>query len=314
MADWLEANFGPTLCASFFAPFHALYTAGLWSRIAPQDAYKSPVDLPTVIQGAFEKTAAVGYNASFIYPRDGLDALVHALSERTNLCCGKRAASINTQRHEVFFCDGSSLKYDQLISTLPLNTTIGLAGLEVDEEPAPYTSVLVLNVGARRGAKCPDDHWLYIPDSNSGFYRVGFYSNVDSSFLPASSRERNDHAAIYIERAYRGGEKPSEEAVRAYAAAAVEELQEWQFIAGEPEVADRTWIDVAYTWTWPDSNWRQKALALLEQHDIIMVGRYGRWVFQGIADSIRDGLTVGAAYRASPVYISRAEVLASGNN
>jgi hypothetical protein len=28
-----------------------------------------------------------------------------------------------------------------------------------------------------------------------------------------------------------------------------------------------------------------------------MVGRYARWVFQGIADSIRDGLLVGASFR-----------------
>jgi hypothetical protein len=28
-----------------------------------------------------------------------------------------------------------------------------------------------------------------------------------------------------------------------------------------------------------------------------MVGRYGRWIFQGIADSLRDGLFVGAALR-----------------
>ena len=313
MADWLEANFGPTLCEFFFAPFHELYTAGLWRKIAPQDAYKSPLDLPAVIRGAFEKTPTAGYNATFVYPADGLDALVRGMSARVNLRCGKRAVSINSRGHEVFFSDGSSLQYDQLISTLPLNTMIELTGLEVDEEPAPCTSVLVLNIGAHRGAKCPDDHWLYIPDSNSGFYRVGFYSKVDSCFLPTSSRQRNDRAAIYVERAYPGGQKPGEGAMRLYSAAVVRELQEWQFIAGQPEVVDPTWVDVAYTWTWPGSNWRQKTLALLEQHDLIMVGRYGRWEFQGIADSIRDGLMVGAAYRPGAVFSSDGEVPASGN-
>jgi protoporphyrinogen oxidase len=50
MADWLRANFGPTLCELFFEPFHELYTAGLFREIAPQDAYKTPVDLSLVIQ------------------------------------------------------------------------------------------------------------------------------------------------------------------------------------------------------------------------------------------------------------------------
>ena len=31
----------------------------------------------------------------------------------------------------------------------------------------------------------------------------------------------------------------------------------------------------------------------LEAHGIYQVGRYGRWAFQGIADSIRDGFIVG---------------------
>ncbi|MGH7973127.1 MAG: protoporphyrinogen oxidase-like protein, partial [Limisphaerales bacterium] len=45
MSDWLLASFGQTLCELFFFPFHNLYTAGLYQEIAPQDAYKSPVNL-----------------------------------------------------------------------------------------------------------------------------------------------------------------------------------------------------------------------------------------------------------------------------
>ena len=158
--------------------------------------------------------------------------------------------------------------------------------------------MLVLNVGAMRGARCPGDHWLYLPQSRAGFHRVGFYSNVDSSFLPASSRASNNRVSIYVERAYLGGQKPSSETVAKYAQATVRELKRWGFIE-EVEVVDPTWIDVAYTWALPGSRWRASALKALEEHDIIMVGRYGRWVFQGIADSIRDGFFVGASARGN---------------
>ena len=40
----------------------------------------------------------------------------------------------------------------------------------------------------------------------------------------------------------------------------------------------------------------QPALAALRR-DVYPVGRYARWIFQGIADSIRDGLFVGGALR-----------------
>lgn len=45
------------------------------------------------------------------------------------------------------------------------------------------------------------------------------------------------------------------------------------------------------------SEWKQKALRHFEEQGIYQVGRYGRWVFQGIADSIRDGFLVGASLK-----------------
>jgi protoporphyrinogen oxidase len=165
-----------------------------------------------------------------------------------------------------------------------------MAGLEVDEEPAFYTSVLVLNIGATRGSKCPDDHWLYIPDSDSRFHRVGFYSNVDPSFLPKSSREDKDRVSIYVERAYANGQKPTDNEIEAYSENVVKELKSWGFIE-EVETVHPTWIDVAYTWSMPGSNWRELAINELKKHGVHQVGRYGRWVFQGIAESIKDGFS-----------------------
>jgi hypothetical protein len=72
----------------------------------------------------------------------------------------------------------------------------------------------------------------------------------------------------------------------------IQELQDWAWIR-EVDVVDTTWIDVAYTWSWPGSKWRNKALAALAQRSIYSIGRYGSWCFQGIADSLKEGLTAG---------------------
>ena len=97
MADWLRVNFGPTLCELFFDPFHELYTAGLWKSIAPQDAYKSPVHLSLAIQGAFHETSPVGYNATFIYPTEGLHTLAQKMAALSNVHYGKRVTSIDAR-------------------------------------------------------------------------------------------------------------------------------------------------------------------------------------------------------------------------
>jgi protoporphyrinogen oxidase len=294
MEEWLVQSFGPTLTEIFFGPFHNLYTAGLWKEIAPQDAYKSPLDPSQVIRGAFEATAPVGYNVSYLYPQDGLNVLAQRMADQCRVYTGKRVTQIDVQRRLVICDDGSETPYHTLVSTLPLNKMVEILGLELTDAPDPYTSVLVLNIGATLGEGCPQDQWIYLPKSHAGFHRVGFYGNVDPSFLPQSSRAGRNRVSIYVERAYRGGCRPSPEKVAEYADATIKELQEWGFIA-EPEVVDPTWVDVAYTWSWPGSRWRAAALKRLEELDIQMVGRYARWNFQGIADSIRDGLMVGAS-------------------
>lgn len=102
--------------------------------------------------------------------------------------------------------------------------------------------------------------------------------------------------SIYVERAFEGGSKPKAEEIAEYSRNVVQELQGWEFIE-DVEVLLPTWIDVAYTWSWPNSRWRKAAMRTLESYEIYRVGRYALWVFHGIADSIRDGLYAGAAFR-----------------
>lgn len=291
LADWLELNFGKILCELFFFPFHELYTAGLYTEVAPQDKFKTPIDKNLILKGAKEKTPAVGYNARFVYPERGLNNLVGKMAQRCKVHYDRRVVQIDTKKKQVLFGDGSRANYDALISTLPLNRMVELSKLELDGPPPPYTSVLVLNIGAKKGSKCPEYHWLYIPKSKSGFHRVGFYSNVDGSFLPKSPGANNDRVSIYVEKAYSSNGRPRDKDIKKSCDDILRELEEWRFI-NESEVIDPTSIEVAYTWSYPNSKWRQTAIALLRQHGIHQIGRYGLWEFQGVAKSIRDGLEI----------------------
>ena len=274
MKDWFHKHFGPELCERFFDPFHELYTAGLYSQIAPQDNYKTPSNTR-------------GYNETFLYPIEGLGMLARKMAARCSMRFGKRVGAIDVTDKFVVFSDGGIEHYDKLISTLPLDRMLQLTGLQVDDEPDPHTSVLVLNIGAVKGEQCPNDHWLYLPHSKNNFHRVGFYSNVDERFLPRDSQGK---VSLYVEKAYR--HRPSAEEVEQYSQAVVSELQGWGFI-GEVEVVDPTWIDCAYTWRLPDSDWRDQAIGVLAKYDITQCGRYGKWRFDGIAGSIKDGFAAG---------------------
>lgn len=294
LAEWLEEQFGPTLCRLFFRPFHDLYTAGLTEEIAPQDPHKSPLDPRLVVRGALGEVEDVGYNVTFAYPEEGLDVLVDRLAARVRLERGRRVRAIDVVGRTVELADRSRRPWDVLISTLPLDRTLELAGLSTGEPPDPATSVLVANIGAVRGPACPDVHWLYVPRSQAGFHRIGFYSNVDPGFLP-----RPDPAlvSLYVERAYPRGARPDAAAIRRWLDDVADELRGLGFVR-EVLVAAADWIDTAYTWRRPGSRWREEAMDLLVRHRIFPVGRYARWHFQGILESVREGLAAGAALRA----------------
>lgn len=89
-------------------------------------------------------------------------------------------------------------------------------------------------------------------------------------------------------------QRPDESELQAYTRAVVGELQALRYI-GDVEVCDPTWIPVAYTWRRPGSTWSEAMQRRLEEHDIVMAGRYGRWSFQGVTDSIAEGLQLGTS-------------------
>lgn len=296
MAEWLEWSFGKTLCDLFFHPFHEMYTAGLWKEIAPQDSYKSPVDLKLAVKGAREESDAVGYNTTFIYPKDGLNTLVKGLARKQKIRYGKKVVKIDVKKKIIYFEKGAPVKYKRILSTLPLSKMQKLTGIDAGERAHPSPAILVLNIGAEKGDNCPKHHWVYVPRTLAKFHRVGFYSNVDESFLPFNERGKGKKVSIYVEKAYKEGTRTSPEELQLYTDEAILELQEWGWIK-KVDVADPTWIDVAYTWSWPNSKWKEKTLKALENEDIYQIGRFGRWLFQGISDSIRDGLAAGAAFK-----------------
>ncbi len=282
MSDWLQQEFGETLYSAFFQPFHELYTAGLFQYIAPQDAFKSP-------RRDSDAAESYGYNSRFLYPRGGLSALFRSIADSCNVMYGKCVVRIDPNNRILHMRDGSQIPYTTVLNSLPLHETLQMARLDPGSAGDPWTSVLVLNAAATRGAYCPDAHWVYTPHNKPGFHRVGFYDNVDPEFLPVSERGKKRITSLYIEKAFPAGTILTERDIAEISQSMLEQLREWGYIE-QVLIADPTLIPVAYTWRTPGSTWREDAIALLESCGIIQMGRYGRWQFQGIAASFREGM------------------------
>ena len=212
MATWLRHQFGSTLCRIFFDPFHERYTAGLFHEIAPQDGYKSPIDKAQIRRGAEQENTDAGYNATFLYPIRGLDVASQWLARRCDIKYGMDATRVDPKgRSPGARRWPSAAVRDCRRDGAPEPRRRDGRAEERVGGPDPYTSVLVLNLGAT----LPDTpigrngyHWLYIPDSGSGFHRIGYYSNVDPLFLPKGYHHDQGRGSLYIETAFRGRSAP----------------------------------------------------------------------------------------------------------
>ena len=255
MKEYLFQNFGRVLCNMFFSPFNKLYTNGLYERVQNECAYKNSSSGPS-------------YNNEFIYPDNGLKFLIDSLSERINVKLDHQAYKIDTDNKRVYFSNRESVSYDTLISTVPLSNLLYM----IDEyEPLECVTTFVVNIYGDIGDRLPSHHWLYTPFG--GYYRVGFYTNVSKKFAPKGQ------CMAYVETTK---DTYTPEMI-------MKDLERHGFIK-KPKLGSVKNIKCAYTYRKQGQN-IENIIKKLKEKDIHSIGRYGKWKFQGIVESMMDGLS-----------------------
>lgn len=270
LKEWLWQKFSRESCNLFFNPFNQKYTAGLYDEVIQADEFKSP------------PAGSQGFVATFGDPVGGLSAIVEKMAAKCTIHYNKQAVEIRPANRQVVFQDGSTETYEKLVSTIPLGQLLWMCGKQDIE--LPYTSVLVLNIGAEPDVNTPKEHWLYVPFCKTNFHRLCFYSNVDASKAPEGK------VGLAVEMAFLPDFAYEDFDIDFIIDQVVRELQSWRMI-GKVITVDPTYVRTAYTWLRAKED-RANALAWLKERDIISTGRYGKWAFQGMCDSIKDGFEV----------------------
>ena len=119
------------------------------------------------------------YNAKFCYHRDGARAYVRALCSYVPdriINVSTTCEAIDAER-KLANISGEQVSYDRLVISAPLPSILRLAG-----QPAPAglltaNKVLVFNLGFDRPS-LRSDHWVYYPENEWVFFRIGHYDNI----------------------------------------------------------------------------------------------------------------------------------------
>ena len=149
-------------------------------------------DLEQMIDGALQAVPKpMGPNARFGYPlRGGFQALMNGwlphLSGEIRL--NTRVTAVHPSRRTVTLNDGTTLRYQHLISTMPLPQLVRAIGREAPPEvraagqALQHVSVRCVNIGVGR-EKLTEKHWIYYPEETV-FHRIFVQGNASPECNP----------------------------------------------------------------------------------------------------------------------------------
>lgn len=302
-ADYVRQCMGDGIARHFMLP----YNEKLWTVPAEELAHAwcgRFVPLPSaeeVVWGALRPEGsgrALGYNATFRYPRSGgIGQLAHALAraQRQPLALRARVVALDVRRRRVRLADGRTLGYRQLVATLPLPQLLAAAAAvaplpeEVRRagEALRATQLTYWDVGLKRPQAPGAAHWTYFPGADVPFFRVGSPSAVRADLAADGGR------SYYVEVAHPPGAPCS-----VGDAEVLDALRRVQLVGAdeEPVVWARSRLDCAYVIM--DHAYgaaRAEALKWLAPLGIHAVGRFGGWMYDSMEGAMLAGRDAAAA-------------------
>ena len=282
--EWLLAAFGQGITEYFLGP----QNSKTWQYPLRGMSYGwigervSPVNLAKVLGNIIlcRDDAAWGPNNTFKFPlKGGTGAIFSRLAEKLslNVCYNKELVKLDLDKKELFFSDASRERYDRLITTIPLDHLVRLAGLnrlaEISDGLA-HNSVLSVGIGLK-GA-CPSDKcWMYFPQADVPFYRATYFSNY------SPNNARAGCYSLMCETAFRG-ERPSDAQI---VTATIDGLIKAKMLApgDKNSIVSTHCIEAPYAYPVPTLG-RDRALReilpSLEQRGVYSRGRFGAFKYE----------------------------------
>ena len=215
--DWLYASYGETFSELFPMKY------GLKFHTVP--AEKMAIDwigprlyqanLEEVLKGAIStETDDVHYVNEFFYPsKGGFVSFLKTFLSQAEINLQHEVVEISPVEKTLQFSNGSIVKYDQLISSIPLPELINVIKgvpqkvVQASEKLACSMCVLV-NIGVNR-EDISDAHWTYIYDEDIVFTRLTFPHKQSSNNVPDGCG--SVQAEIYFSKKYKPLQKSPEE-------------------------------------------------------------------------------------------------------
>jgi protoporphyrinogen oxidase len=297
--DWSLAALGRGISDAFMFPYNSkLFRRDPEQMTADWVSWAVPrPNLAEIVRGALGLgNERMGYNATFRYPRrGGIEVVPNAFAAKMrNLRTGARVARVDLAAKCVHLATGESIRYERLVSTIPLPHLLTMAeGGGFDGSALAtrldWSVVGCLNLGIDRPGVGSGAHWIYFPDADTPFYRAGFPHAMSRGVCPEGS------SSLYLEFGLTRDEQPDPVALEKAAIAALQ--REGILEAGDRVIA-RDWIRIDPGYVIFDRARQQvmaDAIPRLAACGVSTIGRYGAWTYSYMERAMLDGLETAEA-------------------
>jgi protoporphyrinogen oxidase len=295
--EYLLGHFGKGIADAFLIPYNEKILATNLDRIS-KDAvtrFFPPPNEKLILRKRkrAEPENAGLYNSSFWYPTgNGIQLLVDSLSKQLrpdSVMLNTGLQRIDLKNKTVHTTSGITIRYEELISSIPLPILIKAS--ELRSKYASYlksditaATVLSFHIGIKMDLpeKFKGLHWIYFSEKKYPFYRVGFYSNFNEAMCPPGSY------SIYVEV---GVSKQQGNDLGKIQSEVIRSLH-------KIGVIDKEKIDILIANFMKDGyvHYTHKRESLVRQlsdelkkNQIHLIGRYGKWQYSSMEDSILEG-------------------------
>ncbi|MCD1630755.1 protoporphyrinogen/coproporphyrinogen oxidase [Marinobacter shengliensis] len=288
--EMLVSKFGRGIAEKFLIPYNEkLYATDLKELdLDAMGRFFPFADFEQIIQN-FRNPNNSSYNDKFTYPAGGAIQYVNALASEVE--SGKISLSEKLQSVDVLnkiaSTDARKIAYDHIISSVPLPGLLDICSVTYDHDDFSWNKVLVFNLGFDR--KGPSGiHWIYFPQSQLSFYRVGFYDNI----IPSN------RMSLYVEIGLDRLTNLSETDVEALRARVLRDLKKSGIVSDHKLVCwHSTIMDPAYVHITKKSIKKVSLVKrMLVNHGVHTIGRYGGWTYCSIEDNILEARDLAASF------------------
>jgi protoporphyrinogen oxidase len=289
--EFMDAVFGDGIVKHFMKPYNFKVWAHpaemmnkewIGERVAVLDINRA---IKNVVLGSDD--FGWGPNNQFKFPLFGgtgefYRRFAKPLEGHVNL--NKSVDFINLLKKEVRFKDGEVVKYDHLITAMPLDKLCNdMLNGEVPREIKRATASLrhsggyMVGVGIKQ--PCPSTKsWMYFPEDNCPFYRVTYLSN----YSPYMTPDKDHYYSLLTETSYSEFKHVDRKTI-------VDDTITGLVNAGL--ISDKDRNDVVDTWvyhadySYPTPSVERdgilaQAIPFLEKHGIYSRGRFGMWKYE----------------------------------